>query len=263
MQNRRLSIILLSATIIILLARQVHISGLKPAQAAKANALTGEQMEGIDQQEVPFQQIRALLVKTETGKMTLDLMGSYHVGIRFDQGSGTIYHVPSNTMVIDANQDPVLAAINLVHEMNHARYYHEGLRADAHAYDRDEFVRMKIAEEAQCVVLSIQVKTELWKAGVDVFVFNYPLEEAYYQAHMAAVEAAVAQEAGQDVDKLLAIGIEAGTARVVKGLMNGEVRRSSDQELYPDFFAKAWQEVHFSDPVSRVLNILAHSAVGF
>ncbi len=104
-----------------------------------------------------------------------------------------------------------------------------------------------------------EAKTELWKAGVDVLDFNYPLEEAYREAYLAAVEDALAQEAGQKVKELMLIGHEAGTARVIEGLMAGEVWRSSSRVPYPDYFAKDWGKANFFGPLSRFVADLVES----
>jgi hypothetical protein len=210
--------------------------------------------------EARFEQIQELLKLTESGWTALALMDQYEVGLKFDHNRGTIYHVPSNTMIIDAGQSQVWATINFVHEMNHARYLHQGLRADIHELDRDEYVRGKINEEAHGIVLSIEAKTELGKAGVDVFGFNYPLEEAYREAYLAAVENVLAQKEDQQVEDLMLIGREAGTARVIEGLMGGEVWRSSSEMPYPDYFAKDWEKANLFGPLSRFVADLVESA---
>lgn len=49
---------------------------------------------------------------------------------KFVAGGGSVYNPNDNSMVIDDNESAVDAALTFVHEMNHARYAHEGLAAD-------------------------------------------------------------------------------------------------------------------------------------
>jgi hypothetical protein len=259
MLNRRGLIIILIIITLLLSAKFAQELNLISSAGAASITLSGQNSGEKSPNEIYFEKIKELLNLTETGRKALALMAQYEVALKFDHNHGTIYHVPSNTMIIDADQNPVWAAINFVHEMNHALYLHQGLRADIHGLSREEYVRQKIDEEAQGIVLSIEAKTELWKAGVDVIEFNYPLEEAYREAYLIAVETALAQEAGQEVGDLLVIGRDAGIARVVEGLMAGEVWRSSSRVPYPDYFAKDWGKANFFGPLSRFVADLVES----
>lgn len=259
MRNRRYPIIVLSLITLLLITKFAHTFDLNPAAGAAPVESNSEIVGENNPSGAHFAPIRELLTRTETGRTALAQMAQYGVGLMFVQGRGTFYSIDINTMIIDADKSPVKAALSFVHEMNHARYYHEGLRADIHKLDRDEYIRLKVAEEAHSVALSIDAKTELWKAEVNVFDFNYPLEEAYREAYLAAVEATVAQESGQDIHELIAIGQEAGMARLFEGLMQGEVLRSSTKIPYPDFFAQDWEKAHDSGPLSQIVSNLVDS----
>jgi len=260
MGNRR-GLIMIGAIITLLLsAKFAQALILVPAADAAPITLSGENRGENNPAEAHFEQITELLNLTETGRTALVLMAQYEVALRFEKNHGTTYQVPSNTMIIDAGQSPVWAAISFVHEMNHARHYHQGLRADIHGLDREEYVRQKIDEEGQGIVLSIEAKTELWKAGVDVVGLNYPLEEAYREAYLVAVENALAQEKDQQVEDLLVIGREAGAARIIEGLMGGEVLRSSSKGSYPDYFTEDWGKANLFGPLSRFVADLVETA---
>jgi hypothetical protein len=254
MRNRlALFLVVMFASTLLLTAKFSHPFDLIHSAGAAPVEANGEIVGENSQSETHFAPIKELLALTDTGRTALAQMEQYGVGLKFMPGRGTFYSIEANTMVIDADKSPVKAALSFVHEMNHARYYHQGLRADIHALARDEYVRQKVAEEAHSLALSIDAKTELWKAGVNVFDFNYPLEADYREAYLAAVEAAVAQEEGQEIDELVAIGQEAGMARLFEVLMEGEVLRSSTKIPYPDFFAQDWEKAHDSGPVSQFL----------
>jgi hypothetical protein len=244
MRNRRYPILVLSIITLLLTAKFVHNFEFNPAADAAPVESNGEIAEENSLFEAHFAPIKELLTLSETGRTALAQMEQYGVGLKFLQGRGTFYSVDINTVVIDADQSPVMAALSIVHEMNHARYYHQGIRADIHGLDREEYVRLKVTEEAHSLALSIDTKTELRKAGVNVFDFNYPLEEDYREAYWVAVEAAAVQEGEKDIDELLAIGQEAGMARLFEVLMQGEVLRSSTKVPYPDFFAQDWEKVN-------------------
>lgn len=244
MRNRLYLLIVIFIVNLILTAIFPHNFGINPAAGTAPVEANGEIVRGNSPFAAHFAPIKELLTLTETGRTALAQMEQYGVGLKFKPGRGTFYSIEANTMVIDIDKSPVKAALSFVHEMNHARYYHQGLRADIQGLDREEYIRLKVAEEAHSLALSIDAKTELWKAGVNVFDFNYPLEEAYRAAYLAAVEEAVAQEERQEIDALMAIGQEAGMARLFEGLMQGEVLRSSTKIPYPVFFAQDWEKAH-------------------
>ena len=190
--------------------------------------------------------IRAILETTPSGRRALALKEEYDVEVRAGRsGGGSFYDSSSNSMSIDPDESNESAALTFVHEMNHARYFHEGIGADAASQTREEYVNGMVEEEAEGTVRSIETKIELEGTDIDVSGTTFPLETEYRQAHRAAVDAARAEDPERSDADLQRIGRAAGKQRVTQGFTNGEVVTSTTpQKPYPQYYGEYWDEVH-------------------
>jgi hypothetical protein len=184
--------------------------------------------------------VAAILNEIESGRNALVEMERYAVEVKFEMGGGTHYLASKNWAVIDGSQGAQLAALNFIHEMNHARYHSEGLRVDIGGTDQEFYIKGRIEEEAEGLVRSIEAKKELAAAGLDVSQVRYPLEKAYTQAYQKAQNAARVRERGITPAELDHIGQVAGTARVIQGLVNGEVLGSTSLLPYTEVYGDCW-----------------------
>jgi hypothetical protein len=197
------------------------------------------------EQKKRFEEIKKILETIPTGQEALKLREKYKVKVELSApGGGSVYDSSSNTMFIDPNHSNQRAALAFVHEMNHARYHHEGLSADVKSLSREEYVKKMVEEEAEGVIKSIEAKIELEGTTIDVSGTSYPLETEYRQAYKAAVDAAKLKDPTTSEEDLKRIGREAGKKRVTKGFMDGEVRTSNTKETYPDYYGKYWDKVN-------------------
>ena len=197
-----------------------------------------------DDNKKRFDEIKKILEAIPTGKEALSLMEKYKVSVKFIAGGGSYYSASNNSMVIDSNHAAARAALAFVHEMNHARYRHEGLTADIKSLGRQEYIRKMVEEETEGVVKSIEGKIELEGTTIDVSKTSYPLEKEYREAYKKAVDAAKAKNPELSAEELKKLGRKAGKERVIKGFMDGEVRTSNTKESYPDYYGKAWDRAH-------------------
>jgi hypothetical protein len=191
-----------------------------------------------------FEEIRQILETIPTGREALRLKNVHRVGVQFLAGGGSYYDSSSNSMVIDSNHPPARAALSFVHELNHARYHHEGLSANIRTLSREEYIRQMVEEEAEGVIKSLEAKIELEGTPTDVSRFTYPLERQYREAYRVATDAARASNPEIAEDELRRIGREAGRQRVIRGFMDGEVQTSNTGEPYPDYYGRAWDRAH-------------------
>lgn len=193
-----------------------------------------------------FDEISAVLNQIATGRTALSLVEKYDIGIYFEAGGGSYFNPNTNEIVLEANHEPVRAALSLVHEVTHARYLHEGSTADILADDRQTYIEKKVGEEVAGVVKSIEAKMELEAAGVDVSELWYTLEYPYRTARETAIENARANEPDSSDASLEAIGREAGRQAVFEGFMNGKTWTSVTKESYPNYYGGDWDRVNTS-----------------
>lgn len=193
-----------------------------------------------------YDEISTVLNRIPTGRAALSLVDQYDVGIYFEAGAGSFFNPNTNEIVIDANHEPIRAALALVHEVTHARYLYEGSTADILSDNRQEYIEKKVGEEVAGVVKSIEAKMELEAAGIDVSELRYTLEYLYQKAYEAAINNALANAPSSDAASLEAIGREAGRQAVFKGFMNGKTWTSVTKESYPDYYGRDWDRINAS-----------------
>ena len=193
-----------------------------------------------------YDEISAVLNQIATGRMTLSLIDKYEIGIYFEAGGGSYFNPNTNEIVLEANHEPVRAALALVHEVTHARYLHERSTADILSDSRRAYIEKKVGEEVAGVVKSIEAKMELEAVGVDVSELWYTLEYPYRTAHEKAIENARTNAPDSSEAALEAIGREAGGQAVFEGFMNGKTWTSVTKESYPDYYGGDWDRINTS-----------------
>lgn len=193
---------------------------------------------GLDRER--FADIRKVLSMVETGRTALHLIDKFDIGIGFDRGEGTRFYPYRNEIIIDSKYGQFSAAIYLIHEITHARYFHEGLAADVKQTPRQAYVQMKLAEEISAMVASIEATTELWEAGVDISNLHPSLYFPYKQAYASAVRAARFDDPGLDELALQNIGRVAGHRAVTEAVTTGQVVTSITQQSYEGYWGSVW-----------------------
>jgi hypothetical protein len=190
--------------------------------------------------------IRQILQQSDSGRAALEQKEEYGVEVRAGRaGGGSFFSSSSNSITLDAGESNEEAALTFVHEMNHARYFHEGIGADVESMTREEYVNSMIEEESEGTVRSIETKIELEGTDIDVSGATFPLEGEYRQAYQTAVEAARAEDPERSDDELQRIGRNAGKQRVTQGFTNGEVVTSTSPQVpYPQYYGQIWDQAH-------------------
>jgi hypothetical protein len=204
-----------------------------------------------EQEKKKLEEMKTILDASATGKEALKLMEDHKVAVKFKPGGGSYFDSSSNSMVIDSHETAANSALTFVHEMNHARYHHEGLSADVTSLSREDYVKKMVEEEAEGTVKSIEAKIELEGTKIDGSKASFPLEKEYRKAYKASIDAAKAKLPKRgligtmiDEARLLVAARIAGKERVIKGFMDGEVVTSNTKESYSKYYGKYWDKVN-------------------
>jgi len=191
-----------------------------------------------------IEEISQVLSKIEIGRGTLRFIQEYKVLVSFEPAHGTRFYPYRNEIVIDTRQGKFTAAISLIHEATHARYFHERMGDDEMTGGRHEFVHQKLEEEMNAIVTSIEATSTLWETGVDITAFVPPMYFPYKQAYGTAYRAAKSDYPGLDDQVLDKIGRIAGQNAVSKALINGTLVTSVNEKPYPDYWGLVWDLKH-------------------
>jgi hypothetical protein len=189
-------------------------------------------------------EIRKVMEATATGREGLEVLDKHQVKVVFSAAGEKFYDPAANTITLDPNASAVRAALTLVHELHHARCEKEGLGADATKLSRDEYVKLKVEEEADGTIESIEAKTELLRTQIDVSDETYPLEREYRDAYNAAVQVAWVTDRTISEEEMKKIGREAGRARVLKAYADGEIVGNRSGMKYPQLYGELWDQLN-------------------
>jgi hypothetical protein len=208
--------------------------GVPPAQKTEGEAFL-------------FADLKRICKAVPTGMEAIAIMDTHSVGYIYGAaGGGSFFDSPTNKMTLDPNEDTTNAALTFVHEMNHAKYFHEHRSADVMKLSKKAYVKKMVEEEAEGTVKSIEAKIELEGTTIDVSGAGFPLETQYRQAYQAAIDKLKKKKKKPPYsdDELKKQGRAAGKQRVIKGFMKGEVQTSNTGESYPVYYGKDWKDNH-------------------
>jgi hypothetical protein len=194
-----------------------------------------------------FEEIRQVLNMIEKGQAALQLIDAYEVGVGFEYGEGSGFYPYRNQIVIDSRFGKFSAALKLIHEATHARYFHEGLAADIALHDRGTYVQLKMEEELDAMVTGIEATSELWEAGVDISKLRPFYYYPYKHAHGSAFRAAKHDHPELDAEALHYIGRAAGESVVLEFLYGGQVVTSLTRQTYLEYWGSVWDAKMNSD----------------
>lgn len=191
-----------------------------------------------------FEQVVMVLNQSATGSYLLGLKEAYKVKVRYEAGQGSSFMQAANRIRLEAGLAPVKAALIFAHEMNHAQTFHEGSKAHRKSESRQAYVYQMLWEEAEGMAVSIQVKMELERNGVDVANITLPLEDDYRQAYQDAVDQARRTAPMRSAEQLDAFGKAAGVQALYGAHLRGETSTSNTHETVLDYYGRLWDEVH-------------------
>ena len=110
------------------------------------------------------QQIETLLGTTDTGRWALGVIRRWSIPVDYEfSGTGSFHR--SGSIYINRTLSVDAAALVMMHEAQHASTFKSGRAADVEALSREEYVRLKIADEAEAVVRQIEGSVPMQAAG--------------------------------------------------------------------------------------------------
>jgi len=180
--------------------------------------------DGLDRDSELVQQLLA----TERGRDTLQWLADNHIPVVISPDEEGAYWDGTQMVIGKGYDDPSV----IVHETNHAIATANGTSADAATQDRDDFVSTAINEEVAGTVKQIQAAKELRATGQDVD--EQPLERWFDQAYGDARDDGASE----------AEALDAATKAVSKQFFDGQVRTSTDNKPYTDYYGDFWDSVH-------------------
>lgn len=192
-----------------------------------------------------WSRISASLGTIAGGREALETITKYGVKVSFVSKGGGVFSSEENTIVLDASWSLKDNALTIVHEANHARYYHEGKSGNARidTLSRPDYINTMIEEEAEGVVREIEAKADFKAAGVKVPGADR-LERIYEAAARTAMAAAKRKDKAISDDDLQARGREAGKNAVIREFKSGRVITSNTLEPYTVYYGKGWDKAH-------------------
>ncbi|MTV24469.1 hypothetical protein FTX61_03415 [Nitriliruptoraceae bacterium ZYF776] len=165
--------------------------------------------------------LELLLGQTEMGREALRLAEEWGYEIVFEDGGGSYHSADSRRITLDSERDAAQLYGTFIHEMGHARYNHEGLRADPNEVDRDAFVESKLREEADATVDQIRAVQEAQEFFGDRFP-SHSRQEAY--------------------EEILAESGEQAAADYIYEYFANDAHTSNTGEQYTDYYGRVWDD---------------------
>jgi hypothetical protein len=198
-------------------------------------------LEGISDNQA-FDKIEGILEKTDRGRNALKTAEDLDVKFKLSKtGQGTWYDPKTNTMYIDPNTNPDLAAKGFVHELTHAKQHAENRFPDPSRTNRDEFVERAIECEAEATIAEFEYEKERWLLD---YVMSSPEEEAYWEAYNDKLKALEQSQPEMSEAERHQLAYECGKDRVVDFYRDGSIVTSTTRQSYGDYYNEAWQKAN-------------------
>jgi hypothetical protein len=153
-------------------------------------------------------------------------------------GEGAFFRDTENLVVIGSDSSTLIAALDFVLEMTHARFHHEGISADASSIGRDGYAERMLEEEAEAVISGIEESIEL--AQVPIATPPAPFERKYASASLMAWLRKSA-DAKLTVEEQTRIGRHAERIYEAEG-RRGPRGRSGQAYLF--IYGRVWDQVN-------------------
>ncbi|WP_258726597.1 hypothetical protein [Cellulomonas sp. NS3] len=181
---------------------------------------------------IPSSETVQTLLATERGRQTLQWLADHGIPVVFDSVAGGAWWDGTSVTLGTGYDDPVQAALTILHEANHARYDREGRSVgdDIGDLPRDEYVGGMLDEETDGVVQEVLGARELRDTGTEVPVSA--AESRYGAAYDAAIAAGRSRAQAED----------AGFAAVREMFTDGTFVTSTTGESYEDYYGDSWED---------------------
>lgn len=192
------------------------------------------------------EQIEAEMRKTSSGQWALEVISKNTIPVDWEYtGTGSFHQ--AGKIFLNKDTPVVGAAIVMMHEAQHALTFKSGKAADASKLSREEFVKAKIADEAEAVVRAIEGAAPMQAAGADIAGSGLTsgLIKQYQDAHAAEVKKL--KDASPDMADAEAASKARTTVRdttVTNWFHDGTFVTSTGNITYSEHYGNTWDAVN-------------------
>ncbi len=176
-----------------------------------------------------FPEMEKYLQSSEISKHAMQKQKEHNTLVELNPNDASSFDPEKNKIVLNSNKSDGQAALEYIHEMNHAEAFNEKKSANARELfrknpltARNEYIDRKIEEEVEGTVRALEAKKEMQRNGCE-FTEQYKLEDEYDEAFQ------------QD-------GPEKAREQVKQAFNNGDVRTSTNNLPYRSFLDKRFNK---------------------
>ncbi|HTS26639.1 MAG TPA: toxin glutamine deamidase domain-containing protein, partial [Bryobacteraceae bacterium] len=198
-----------------------------------------------------LQDIKDLLNQCPAGAEAVAYIEKHKIPVVFDTGGGGS-DWDGKQIRIDRSQPVHMAALTLVHEVNHAEWDKTGKTANIHTETQKSYIDKNIEEESVGTAKAIEAQRQLERLG-EKFPQRYPLYWSYTNAYNRAAGEHRRQHPAASLSDHVKAAQQAGLDAVRKGFNDGKVVASNTtaQTTYRDYYAQDWTNVRGPAPPSK------------
>jgi hypothetical protein len=186
--------------------------------------------------------IKIILGRTSAGRNALKK--AEEIGIKFElskSGQGTWYDPDTDTMYVDPNTNPDLAAESYIHELQHAQQDSERRLPDAGAMNREEYIEQVVDIEAEALIKEYEYENE--RPILDQIV-SHPGEDVYQKTYAETLKSLQESNPEMSSVEMHKLAYEAGKEEIKKLYRNGSIITSTTQKSYVDDAGEYWDQVN-------------------
>ncbi len=182
-----------------------------------------------------WESVRQVLELTKVGRETLCQLETAAISVELDSSEGT-YHRCGVIQIEAAN--PEEAATKIIHECEHAIRYARGSSPSPSTMTKRQFVKAKLTEEVVACFLEYEHAIELFEAGHKLTCVPAHFDH-FYGIFYASYSRAVSRKKSSEAAKETAL---TAVFEAVKKVIATGVSDTAGRELYPDYYARLWDE---------------------
>ena len=204
-------------------------------------AWSNQNLLNLTPQEVE-NKIKSILGNSSTGKEALKK--AEKLGVKFEvgkSGKATYYNPKTNTMYIDPETQPDLAAESYIHELQHAIQDEEGSLPDASTLSREEYIDRVVDIEAEALIKEFEYENGEWFLDQ---VHEMPGEDIYQKTYDETMKSLKESNPQMSAEEMQKIAYEAGKEEVKKLYKDGTIITSTNKKSYVDNAGEDWDRVH-------------------
>jgi hypothetical protein len=215
---------------------------IEPASGTGTTGTTGGGLKGDARKKAIEDTCRA----SNTGTWAMGIIEKWKIPVDYEFGGTGSFH-RSGSIFLNKNLGIGGAALVLMHEAQHANTFKSGKAADATKLGRDEYVKAKIADEAEAVVRQIEGMAVTKSLGVDMAGAGVTdaLKERYLKAFYKKRDELRAADPGMSTGEINRICRKATRdGEVTSWFHDGTFITSTKKNSYAVYYGNQWDDLN-------------------